>query len=258
MAQEWIDAWLAGLHEEDTTQAEVADMSGGLVSQTMVFRRWRRLKGPEIPEDVPGDVVGWRPAPDGTGPRTLRDFLNTRGGLPDGFELKSASRLRLNKLTQGWVNAWVAGLQGEMSYAEVAELSGGLINRDQVRALRAAVAGGGGGGVPVRVAEEAEAARARSRELSRHEGEGDSEGGVAGGVWEAGDPAAVPVGNVFGVAIELADVGVLVGKGSPKSRLAAGFLPKEELVHGVVLLDHDLRDVDVLTSVILATGWDGL
>ncbi|MFJ8917819.1 hypothetical protein, partial [Amycolatopsis sp. NPDC102389] len=224
MAQEWIDAWLAGLHEEDTTQAEVADMSGGLVSQTMVCRRWRRLEGPEIPEDVPGDVVDWRPAPDGTGPRTFRDFLNKRGGLPDGFELKSASRLRLNKPTQGWVNAWVAGLDGEMSYAEVAELSGGLINKDQVRELRAVVARGVGGGVPVRLAEEAAVARARSRALSRREsdsesesdsegdseGEGDSESVGGGGVWEVGDLAAVPVGNVFGVAIELADVGVLV------------------------------------------------
>ncbi|WP_039921404.1 hypothetical protein, partial [Amycolatopsis decaplanina] len=267
MAQEWINAWAVGLHGE-MTPAEVSKLSGDLGGRSHVSDLWRRLERPEIPEGVPVDVVGWRPAPDGTEPRTFRDFLNTRGDLPAGFTLKSKDRTgaRSSVVAQGWINAWAKKLHGKMPQAEVAELSGGLINKNQVAVLWAAVAGGGGGGVPVRVAEEAEAARARSRELSRHEndseGEGDSEsdseGGVAGGVWEGGDLAAVPVGNVFGVAIELADVGVLVGKGSPKSRLAAGFLPKEDLVHGVVLLDHDLRDVDVLTSVILATGWDGL
>ncbi|WP_039922193.1 hypothetical protein, partial [Amycolatopsis decaplanina] len=70
-------------------------------------------------------------------------------------------------VAQGWINAWAKKLHGKMPQAEVAELSDGLINKNQVAVLWAAVAGGAGGGVPVRVAEEAEAARARSRELSR-------------------------------------------------------------------------------------------
>ncbi|MFJ8917817.1 hypothetical protein, partial [Amycolatopsis sp. NPDC102389] len=207
MAQEWINAWVEDLHGEKMSQLAVAKLSGYLVSQPQVSLLWHGLKLPEIPEDVPGDVVGWRPAPDGTGPRTFRDFLNTRGDLPAGFTLKSKDQPGsiTSVVAQGWINAWAADLHGEkMSQADVAELSGGLINKDQVRALWAVVAGGAGAGVPVRVAEEAAVARARSRELSRRES--DSEGGVAGGVWEVGDLAAVPVGNVFGVAIELADV----------------------------------------------------
>ncbi|MFJ8917822.1 hypothetical protein, partial [Amycolatopsis sp. NPDC102389] len=217
-AQDWINAWVEGLYGEGMTQQAVVKLSGELVSRTHVSELWHGLNQPEIPEDVPGDVVGWRPAPDGTGPRTFRAFLNMRGDLPDGFELKSKDRPGsiTSVVAQGWINAWAKKLHGKMTQAEVAELSGGLINKSQVAVLWAVVARGAGAGVPVRVAEEAAVARARSRSLSRYEidseidseSENDSEGegGVAGGVWEVGDLAAVPVGNVFGVAIELADV----------------------------------------------------
>ncbi|WP_152521365.1 hypothetical protein, partial [Amycolatopsis decaplanina] len=198
MAQEWIKGWVEDLHGEKMTPAEVAKLSGDLFGRSHVSELWHRLERPEIPEDVPGDVVGWRPAPDGTGPQTFRDFLNMRGDLPAGFTLKSKDRPGsiTSVVAQGWINAWAGKLHGKMPQADVAELSGGLINKSQVAVLWGAVARGAGAGVPVRVAEEAEAARARSRALSRHENEGEGEGG--GVVWEGGDLAAVPVGNVFG------------------------------------------------------------
>ncbi|EME65036.1 hypothetical protein, partial [Amycolatopsis decaplanina] len=131
-----------------TLQA-VVDLSGDLVSFSQASELWRRLDRPEIPEDVPGDVVGWRPAPDGTGPRTFRDFLNTRGDLPAGFTLKPKGRkgVRTSVVAQGWINAWAKKLYGKMSQADVWELSDGLIGKDQVGVLWGAIAGGPDAGV---------------------------------------------------------------------------------------------------------------
>ncbi|MFJ8917820.1 hypothetical protein, partial [Amycolatopsis sp. NPDC102389] len=149
-AQNWINAWAVGLHGEDTTQAEVVKLSGGLVGHPQVSLLWRRHKGPEVPKDVPVDVVGWRPAPDGTGPRTFRDFLNTRGGLPADFTLKSKDQPGsiTSVVAQGWINAWAKKLYGKMTQADVAELSGGLININLVGALWEGFARESDAGVP--------------------------------------------------------------------------------------------------------------
>ncbi|EME62500.1 hypothetical protein H074_08530, partial [Amycolatopsis decaplanina DSM 44594] len=140
-AQEWINGWMEDLHGE-MTQADVVKLSGDLVSPNQVSVLWRRLERPWIPEDVPVDVVDWRPAPDGTGPLTFRDFLNTRGDLPAGFTLKSKGRTgsRTSAVARGWINAWAAKLRDKMSQSAVNKLSGDLINRNQVTVLWAGLA----------------------------------------------------------------------------------------------------------------------
>ncbi|QKV74008.1 hypothetical protein [Amycolatopsis sp. Hca4] len=96
--------------------------------------------------------------------------------------------------------------------------------------------GGSGGFTPVREispgrAESAERARARVRALSRPVQEGDGSGRVRVGV-VLGDPA-LPVAQ------------------------AAGWLPAEAGVFGVVLVDHTERRAQRVADVLVDAGWDG-
>ncbi|ANN16067.1 hypothetical protein SD37_10710 [Amycolatopsis orientalis] len=156
----WLRAWVKNMASERDEQGVwryqakdiVAHGGKGLLVPSTVSR-WvteaRRVAQPsastggELRTVVRlGDVVRWRPDPAGSGPKTLRAYLDTLElHLPDGISFDRSEGRRLGSASNEWLRAWVNGLamekneQGEWRYDEddIVALGGkGLLVRKAV------------------------------------------------------------------------------------------------------------------------------
>ncbi|MGW4133103.1 hypothetical protein, partial [Amycolatopsis japonica] len=237
--------------------------------------------------EVPGDVVRW------SRQQGLRVFLESHPQKPTDFLLKPVpepKRKRKRKagpeqapvpapepksakhhstpVALSWLRAWAAWLfyEKELSGAEytmytVAKMSEGLLTEKQVKDLWSLLESG----TPLpelKKVGKSGILESRWREYEEHRrnraGSVPEQGAMGAGLSVVEDaPQGLP-----GAAAswDKAEVGVLVGRGDPALRRAAGLLPKESRmsgddVFGVVLLDHGMRDPDVVERAIRDSGW---
>ncbi|GLY46794.1 hypothetical protein [Lentzea sp. NBRC 102530] len=136
----WVEAWVRGFGDRVVdgkviTTGRIAELSGGLVVQNTVSR-WLRA---DRPAAAPREVLGWRPAPDGTGPRTLEEFLGNHP-LPQGVTLARKGNGGLVPPLDSWVKEWfttgvrerVRSTGFDEALAEVTALAGGLVRKEAV------------------------------------------------------------------------------------------------------------------------------
>ncbi len=137
-------SWVLRLHGQENPATnvaydpqEVADLSGNLVTPTMVDSWW------PLPP-APPQVSGWRPSPGGQGPSTLRAFLEQMRdgpGLRPGVSLTVDRQGKLGPGMMAWVRSWALGLYEQENPAtksvytgdQVADLSGNLVTYSAVR-----------------------------------------------------------------------------------------------------------------------------
>ncbi|MEU3771109.1 hypothetical protein AB0E55_39120, partial [Amycolatopsis keratiniphila] len=280
-AQAWIEAWAEGMREAKDPEGnsypalEVSRISGGLIGRDRGKRAWEAVAGRGVGDSsqkkparderhvVPDEVVDWRPAVDGSGPQTLREFLLARG-LPQGFVLRSDGNRLSNEAALAWIRAWVAGMRDTndssgkaFTQAKVAELSGGLLHRNQISRLWKNLGEGKsfaelGVGMPARQAGKAAELVSGGQDVPEESFPEQPDSG-------AGDPSVrdTPDRGDAAYSVTPAGVGVLIGDGDSALARAARWLPREEDVVGVVLLDHRSRDLDVIEWAVRNSSWNG-
>ncbi|GHH56444.1 WXG100-like domain-containing protein [Lentzea cavernae] len=136
----WVEAWVRGFGDRVVdgrlvTTGKIAELSGGLVVQNTVSR-WLRA-GQQTA--APRAVLDWTPAADGTGPRTLGQFLDNHP-LPPGVTLVRKGNGGLPTTINSWVREWLlarvrerlASTGFDAALAEVTALVGGLVGKDTI------------------------------------------------------------------------------------------------------------------------------
>ncbi|MFE5570040.1 hypothetical protein ACFQ68_33975 [Amycolatopsis japonica] len=243
------DAWAEGLYGEVTRTEDVAKKAGNVITATKVDTVWKRFKERsarqlgetrlleqqegdgsvpsslegEVPDDVVEYGVAW--------PLDLLEYLKVLPGYSSSDFLESTAEQQPTHLALTWARAWAAWLfyeneaaGGELyTYTKVADKSGKLLTYEQVLHLWNGL----------RVGKSLEALKV-----------GNS--GILKERKRAYDDAR---------RAEKVNVGVMIGKGDEELRRAVGWLPEEPGVFGVVLLDHGMRDAEVIARAIRASGW---